>query len=247
MNGGKFLVTLYDTESYGREQNVKEFERGNKKMKRSKNGFTLIELLVVIAIIAILAGMLMPALSTARDRGRTISCVNGLKQAGLGTMQYCDDNKEYYPFVDMLDPEYSFKVTMGPYVNESVLFWGCPHSKKDPKAPYYSYGYNYKQFATDETPRVGKTLNCFKGQKGPSNTVIFQDAVNDRWALGIYYFYDILCDPTIANSRASKAHSDGKVLNVAWCDGHVTTEAWKPLFLHNGDGNYDGYNYVTKW
>ncbi|MBN2642571.1 MAG: type II secretion system protein [Victivallales bacterium] len=75
-------------------------------MRQRRNNFTLIELLVVIAIIAILASMLLPSLSRARDKAKLISCLSNLKQLNLGISMYMDDYNGYF-LVKAWDDTYS--------------------------------------------------------------------------------------------------------------------------------------------
>src|SRR5438045_3359063 len=66
---------------------------------RKRNAFTLIELLVVIAIIAILAGLLLPALARAKAKAKRIQCVNQLHQQGIGFRMWANDHGDKFPWV----------------------------------------------------------------------------------------------------------------------------------------------------
>jgi prepilin-type N-terminal cleavage/methylation domain-containing protein len=116
--------------------------------KTTGQGFTLIELLVVIAIIAILAGMLIPALSSAKNRATRITCTNNLRQLGLGTSLYADSNDDKLPPA-LFNPEKS--PGSGPYQGY-FLFYGPAGQPADVKNPLnFAYLYTSKLITTPAT------------------------------------------------------------------------------------------------
>ena len=122
-------------------------------MPRSEKGFTLIELLVVIAIISVLASLLMPALSSAREKARQIACLSNLRQLGLALTMYADNNHESFPaYSSNQGTPYDLYLLYPMYIDNDGVFRCLSDKHVDsPLQDNSSYGYRggYKNFSSN--------------------------------------------------------------------------------------------------
>jgi len=191
-----------------------------------RRAFTLIELLVVIAIIAVLASILFPVFAAARERARITTCASNLRQLGMASRMYSQDNDEQlYAGRTLYNPHLGLTTAWGPYVKSDRLYY-CPsaaggvpaalsHSPANWAAGNISYV--YFNYTSDTNPQRPKWL--------PAQHLMADGDNPNRWLMTDWL-----------EQSGQTAHRVGnKTLSYLCLDGHVKLLLQNPQ-IHFNEG-----------
>jgi prepilin-type N-terminal cleavage/methylation domain-containing protein/prepilin-type processing-associated H-X9-DG protein len=227
-------------------------------------GFTLVELLVVIAVVAILAALLLPALSQAKEKGKSIRCVSNLRQLAIAATLYADENEDILPWserhwispsnptavMNYTDPTVpNFRTNaywqLSEYVQRSDGFWHCPSApldsavtKSGDDSPLIGYMGNMYAIGITDSP-VFPPPDVLPKRLGqllnPLRAKLFTDVGLNWQAVWVGVAYESPSFPT----PVIPVPVHRKSLNAAMADGHA--EQMGPKEFHRPGGAGTSY------
>ena len=211
-------------------------------MMRRKRGFTLIELLVVIAIIAILAAILFPVFARAREKARTTSCQNNIKQVSVAFAMYRADYDGHMPenwYLADNNVVYRWIHTTWGYIYNDQVYqcpsqpataeieWSPPYNTQRPFSSYYYAHYYLGGMSEAHVTAPATTIMLMDGWFFPSQSV--------DWNIGMF----------------QSPNANANVM-AAWCNGdheapYVNRDIVRQIRRHNNGQNFAFFDGHVKW